>query len=249
MTFQNFQHQFTAHIRNPQKKPRPPGVPARRMKVYNELLFNNIEGSLLGCFPVLRLVLGKQKWKKLVRDFFAEHKFKTPFYRQIPDEFVAYLQNERGKRSEDPPYLKYLAHYEWIELVLFVAEETLKNSVINPKGDLFSGRPVFNIALKFVSYPFEVHRISPNFKPKKAARVPFHYLVFRNPKDEVEFMTLNAVSARLVQLLLPGKLTGEKALKKIAKELKHSHPEIVKDGGLKILEEFREKGAILGTKS
>ena len=34
--------------------PRPAGVPARRMEVYNELLFNNICGFLDACFPLCR---------------------------------------------------------------------------------------------------------------------------------------------------------------------------------------------------
>ena len=57
--FQEYQYAFAAHIRDPRANPRPPGVPARRTRVYNELLFNNLEGFLLACFPVTRKVLGK----------------------------------------------------------------------------------------------------------------------------------------------------------------------------------------------
>jgi len=91
--FQQYQFDFSAHIRNPKENPRPQGVEARRMKIYNELLYNNLEGFLLACFPVLQRILGSRKWAKLVREFFAEHRCHTPFFRQIPDEFVQYLQN------------------------------------------------------------------------------------------------------------------------------------------------------------
>ena len=57
--FQRYQLAFTGHIRNPQLNKRPRGVEARRMKVYNELVFNNLESFLLACFPVLRKVLGQ----------------------------------------------------------------------------------------------------------------------------------------------------------------------------------------------
>ena len=68
--FQQYQFAFAGHIRNPRQNKRPQGVPAQRMKVYNDLLYNNLESFLLACFPVLRTVLGKRKWAKLVRDFF-----------------------------------------------------------------------------------------------------------------------------------------------------------------------------------
>ena len=44
--FQDFQRAFGRHVRDPRLFPRPAGVPARRMAVYNELLFNNICGFL-----------------------------------------------------------------------------------------------------------------------------------------------------------------------------------------------------------
>ena len=95
------------------------------MKVYNELLYNNLEGFLLACFPVLRKVLGKRKWTLLVRDFFTVHRCQTPFFRQIPDEFIDYLKNERGDRAEDPGFLQDLAHYEWVELTLSVSSKEI----------------------------------------------------------------------------------------------------------------------------
>ena len=72
--FQRYQLAFTAHIRDPKAQPRPKQVEARRMKVYTELLFNNVEGALLACFPVLRQVLGVRKWNRLAREFFAVHR-------------------------------------------------------------------------------------------------------------------------------------------------------------------------------
>ena len=63
--FQAFQHAFARHIRDPHHTPRPAGVPARRMAVYNELLFNNITGFLDACFPVCRKLIGEKRWRRL----------------------------------------------------------------------------------------------------------------------------------------------------------------------------------------
>ena len=245
--FQRFQFQFTSHIRNPKKNPRPEGIPSRRMAVYNDLLFNNIEGVLAACFPVLKLILKGMRWTELVRDFFSEHECRRPFFREVPEEFMEYLKKERRPRKTDPCFLRSLAHYEWIELSLFVAEEG-EGKKANQQGDLLNEKPVFNPVLKVVSYPYLVHRLSPEYQPKRPEKEWSHYLAFRNRNDEVEFMKLNSLSARLVNLLLKGSLTGRKALEKISKEeSKTTSPQSVIEGGLKILEEFREKGAILGT--
>lgn len=243
--FQQYQFAFTGHIRNPKLNKRPHGVEARRMKVYNELVYNNLEGFLLACFPVLRQVLGKRKWSKLVREFFAEHRCQTPFFRQIPDEFVRYLKNERGARAEDPVFMQDLAHYEWVELMLSVSVKEIELSEIDPNGDLMNGRPALNPLLSLQSYAYPVHRISPRFKPEKKEET--HFAIFRNSADEVKFILLNPVSLRLLTLLQSTALSGEAALLQIAHELKHPNPQVVLSGGLDIMQSLRASQVIQGT--
>jgi len=244
--FQQYQFAFTGHIRNPKASPRPPGVPERRMRVYNELLFNNLESFLLACFPVLRKVLGKRKWTKLVRDFFTVHRCRTPFFRQIPDEFIHYLQHERGNLPEDPPFLFDLAHYEWIELVLSVSNKEIPLERIDPNGDLLATCPAINPILALQSYAYPVHRIGPRFKPTADQQETTHFAIFRNLNDEVKFVLLNPVSLRLISLLQSTKLTGRDALMQIAAELKYPDPAPVLEGGAAILRSLRDSEAILG---
>ena len=58
MAFTDYQAAFAARIRDPKHAPRPPGAPAKRMRVYEELLFNNLENFLLACYPITRKLLG-----------------------------------------------------------------------------------------------------------------------------------------------------------------------------------------------
>ena len=48
------QDALAAHIRDPENVAAPAGVEERRLKIYRELFFNNVEGLLAGNFPVLR---------------------------------------------------------------------------------------------------------------------------------------------------------------------------------------------------
>lgn len=243
--FQQYQYAFTRHIRDPKAHPRPAGAPERGMNVYAELVYDNLESFLLACFPVLRKVLGKRKWDRLVREFFAGHQCRTPYFRQIPDEFIQYLQG-RGRRPEDVPFLLHLAHYEWIELVLSVSNQDVEQDAIDPDGVLLQGRPALNPVSALLSYPYAVQRIGPKYQPTEAEQEQTHILAFRDLADEVRFVVLNPVSARLVELLQAGGVSGVEALQQIAAELHHPDPQAVVAGGREILENLRREQAILG---
>jgi len=240
--FQRYQLAFAAHIRDPRTHPRPAGVDARRMKIYTELLYNNIESFLLACFPVMRQVLGARKWAKLVRAFFSTHRSHTPYFRQVPDEFVQFLQNEWAPPVGYPPYLLALAHYEWIELVLSVSNRDVDGAV-DAGGDLFEGVPVLNPVLANLRYDWPVHRIAPRRKVQPAET---HLLVFRDPADQMQFSEINAFTARLLALLEPGTRSGRGALETIAVESRHPDPGLVLQAGGALLADLRGRGAILG---
>lgn len=240
--FQRYQLAFTAHIRDPRANPRPAGIEARRMKIYNELLYNNIEGFLLACFPVLRKVLGVRRWAKLVRGFFATHRSRTPYFRQIPDEFIQYLQNEWTPADDYPPFLLALAHYEWIELVLSVSNRGAERA-IDAEADLMEGVPLLNPVLANLRYDWPVHHIAPRRRVQPAET---WLLVFRDAGDQVQFSEINAFTARLLALLDPGTLSGRAALQQIADESRHPDPGLILQAGGELLKDLRARGAILG---
>ena len=241
--FQRFQYAFTAHIRDPKVHPRPPGIEARRMNIYNALLYNNTEGFLLACFPVLRSILGKQKWARLVRAFFSTHRSHTPYFRQIPDEFIQYLQTEWQRPEGYPEYVLELAHYEWIELALSVANRSPDWAGIEAEGDLLDQRPVLNPVLTNLFYHWPVQRIRPRVT---ITPVDTYLLVFRDAEDVIQFSEINAFTARLLSLLEPGTLTGRAALQAIATESRHPALETVIAGGLAAMQNLFDRGAILG---
>ena len=241
--FQRYQLEFTAHIRDPRMHPRPAGVEARRMKIYNELLYNNVEGFLLACFPVLRNILGTRKWAKLARAFFSTHSSHTPYFRKIPDEFVQFLLNEWTPPEGYPPYLLALAHYEWIELMLSVSNHSA-DCPIDAEGDLLNGVPILNPVLANLRYDWPVHRIAPRRKVQPAET---WLLVFRDADDRVTFTEINAFTARLLSLLDSRTLDGHAALEKLAVESRHPDPALFLRAGSALLEDLRARGAILGT--
>lgn len=250
--FQQVQYAFAAHIRDPGHAPRPADVDERRMGVYRELIFNNIDGFLADTLPVLRRLLDDAAWSALVRDFLIRHRAHSPYFLDIPREFLRYLDEQRGERPEDPPFLRELAHYEWVELALSVHDAAIDTEGLDRAGDLLAGHPVLSPLAWPLSYRFPVHRIGPDHRPTEAPAVPTHLLVYRDGADEVRFLELNPVSARLIGLLAghadDPAYTGRQALESIAAELRHPDPERVRTGGRQILEDWRARGIVLGTR-
>lgn len=244
--FQQFQYSFTRHIRNPKTVARPKGVPARRMAVYNELLFNNIFSLVSSCFPVAQSVLGVRKWKALMRAFFSSHRCHTPYFRQLPEEFLQFMQ-ERESGDQLPDFLIYLLHYEWVELSLDVSNKDSSEIAIDAEGDLRTGRPALTPVHMLLVYPYAVHRISKRYQPTLEQRENTHLLVFRDGRDKVRFIVLNPISARLVALIESGEMTGVQAVEQVVTEINHPQPDVARNGGHKIIENLRDEGAILGT--
>jgi uncharacterized protein len=240
--FQAFQYAFARHLRDPWHTPRPAGVPARRMAVYNELLFNNVCSFLDSCFPVSRRVLGEARWRRLNRRFYRDWPLHSPLYREIPREFVRYLAAHAPSRL--PPWLPELLHYEWAELVVDVMEVVVPPH--QPDGDLMQQPVLLNPALLSQAYSWPVHRIGPAYRPRRPQ--PTHLLLYRDADDAVQFTQVNPVTARLLALLAATPITGEAACRQIAAELQHPEPAQLITFGTTLLDDLRRQHIILGTR-
>ncbi|MCW8924034.1 MAG: putative DNA-binding domain-containing protein [Gammaproteobacteria bacterium] len=242
------QYAFTAHLRDPENNPAPEGIEDRRMGIYRDLLYNNVEGFVSKVFPVMRSIYNDETWHEMVRDFFSRHQSQSPYFLEISQEFLSYLQHERDPRPEDPAGLLELAHYEWVELALNVSDETITLDGIDANGDLLAGHPVLSPLAWSLVYQFPVHKMGPDHLPADAPEQASYLVVYRNRNDEVKFMEINPVTARLIGLIKHDKtLSGQQALKQISQEMQHPNPEVVINGGLCALTELQSCGVILGT--
>jgi hypothetical protein len=242
--FKARQQEFSAYLRDPEKHPAPADVKPERMAMYRELFFNNIDNFLAVNFPVLRKILSDAQWRELGEDFFARHTCKTPYFSEIAEEFLDYLQTERDNPS-DPPFMLELVHYEWVEMAVSIAKWD------DPANPPFSGE--FSAATIQVSplawplvYRFPVHRISPDYQPSEPPEKPTFLIVYRDHKDEVHFLEITPLTYQLLALIQeqPGQ-TAAAYLKSVAEQLQHPQPEIIYEGGLKIVQDLAARSIIL----
>jgi hypothetical protein len=248
--FQQQQYAFAARIRDPEGALRPADVEERRMAVYCELFYNNIEGVLSNAFPVVRSLYCDDDWHALVRSFFRTHHAQTPYLTELPQAFIHHLRHEREAGDNDPDFLLELAHYEWVELALSIAEEEADSSTINPEGDVMNGIPLLSSLAWQLVYRYPVHRIGPDYRPDEPPGQPTHLVVYRDRNDEIGFMELNPVTARLLQLMDDNcKSNGSELLLQIAGELNHPNLQAVLEGGQQIFAELQQCSVLIGTKN
>ncbi|NOQ13087.1 MAG: DUF2063 domain-containing protein [Methyloprofundus sp.] len=239
--FKARQAEFSAYIRNPDTAPCPSDVPAKRMQMYRELFFNNVESFLSNNFPVLRKILSDTQWQQLAQDFFANHPCISPYFSEIPEEFIAYLQNERIASADDHPFMLELAHYEWVEMALSIAQESLTEAQEQQITDLEQTISLSPLAW-VLAYHYPVHKISPDYLPDQAPEQASYLAVYRDSEDKVKFVELAPMSFHLLQTLQNRQpLSISSCLTAI---LPSDPSELLKNSAIQALQQFMDKQII-----
>lgn len=236
------QFALTRHLRDPERYAPPPGIEARRLRIYRELLIGSIDGLLAGGFPVLRATLGDEAWRDLVRRFFAAHRCATPLFPQVGGEFVEFLSAD-AHAAPDAPWLAELAHYEWAEAALLSCDDAAPAH--RADGDLLDGAPLLAPWAWPLAYRWPVHEIGPEMQPNSAPEAPTLLLVHRDRDGDVRFAQLAPLSYRLLDSLRTQRRSGADHLRALAAEAGAPAEAWFADGRA-ALEAWRAQGVVLG---
>lgn len=248
--FRGLQRRFAAHLRDPAANSFP-GVEDRRLQIYRELFYNNVAECLASAFPVLRRISPDAVWHARVRDFYARHRSRAPQFHRVPEEFLRFLEEARGAHPDDPPFLRDLAHYEWVELALSISPLELgpEHDGADPNGDLLAGCPLVSPLAWTLAYDYPVQRIGPDFQPAAPDPQPTFLVVNRDRQDRVRFLEINAVTGALLErIAAQPAASGRALLEAIAVELGHPEPETLVQAGAAMLLQLRERDVVLGTR-
>ena len=234
-TFTDTQARFATAMRDPRQ-----GKPLSGVALYHSLLVNNLSEVLRPCFPVLLSFLNRDLWYDLVRDFLREHCAQTALFYEVPAEFVQYVASRKSE-SLPYPFFAELAHYEWMELALEVAEDPQSTSSISHcKMD----EVVHTSAVALLcQYEYPVHQISANYLPSEAPKESTWILMYRDTSDVVRFIHYNRLSARLWQLLNTASMTGKQAVHMLQEEMQTSNASI-EEYAKDLLQEWCELGLL-----
>jgi len=241
------QRRFAGHLRDPSAVPAPEGLEDRRLAIYRRLFFGNLDNLFSKNFPVLRGILDDARWKALVRHFMIEHRPTTPMFTRIGREFVRFL--EQAQPNDLPPFALELAHWEFLETTVRLAEADPGAVEADEHGDLLAAAPRINPTLQLAEYRWPVHEIGPDRQPRVAPDQPTILAAWRRRNDRTGFMRLNRVTARLLALAdeRPGH-SGRALLEAVAAEMNAPDVEAIVRAGHDALDHLRKREVVLGTR-
>ncbi len=247
-SFKETQEAFTRYVRDPEANPPPPGSKPERMAWYANLFFNNIDGTLANAFPALRASLDDDGWQALTRPFFRDHPAHSPILRDLPGEFLAFLQ----ERPELTDWQRELAAYELARFDLMAEDSAPAPSDLDAQGDLLAGQPVVSSLVRLMVTAYPVDRIAASLEAGETPAIPpegMHHLALHRDANGAPFaLTLSPGSAQLLLALTEAEdRTGREIVAQLAEVFGRPADELLGFAGEQ-LAQWRGQGILLGAR-
>jgi hypothetical protein len=159
-------------------------LPENRLKIYQNLVFNNIEDTCSKAFPISKKIL-KDKWDDLIEEFIKSWKFETPYLWETPKDFINFLE-KKGFFKENL-FLKDLMMYEWVEVEVFNEDVAEQNVDFN-----WNLKYRISPSARILIFNYPVHKISNiNLEEIESIKGKYFLIVFQNPENfEVEYLEI-----------------------------------------------------------
>lgn len=179
MSSAEFQAALAEYVRDP-SQPAPPGIAPERLAVYTRLLHNNIKSFLDLCFSDSQHFAAPDLWQHLQQRFLAEARPESPFFNDIPAQFLAYARSKNGT-DRLPENVLAMMDFETLLLYAETAPVPAAPAVWHDEDWL-----CFSPAARLAHYDCD-------FVGSRLARIddaPCSVLVWRNRDDEVFYRAL-----------------------------------------------------------
>ncbi len=224
------------------------GMPAERLAVYQDLVFNNVRGFIRSAFPVLRSIVGDTQWDHTIAAFLAHSQLDSPYFIDIPRAFYDFLTHHA---SPWPDFALELAYYEWLELDLFRRVGGLPPVPRTPQGlpDLLDQTWQLGHAVALVACRYPVHQLSPAYQPLTAPAEPTFLALYRTSQGKVQFLQLTALSMAVLQLLQATSQSVSELCQQLSPLLPHMTEQNLQTGVQQLLLQCVDLGLVLPSNS
>jgi hypothetical protein len=167
---------------------------SKREKIYYHLIRANLREMLANVYARVIQQLGDAKWTFLIDQFLQLHSAKTPYFYQLPDEFLSFLWHNSGLYQECP-WVFALAHFEWMELVATVADRPLvEQGTVNLAAEsVIQCSPL----AYYCQYEYAVYPLDKGAPPLALRATPWQGIVYRDNAEQVYWHELAPWTALL----------------------------------------------------
>jgi len=241
----NYQSQLADYCRTGVYTPLP-GVKEQHVHHYRRLVYNIIDDSLESSFPLMVNLILPKEWKKLVHEFFENHKCEHYQVWQMPRELIVYLHETNHDLLKRYPCLENLMQFEWVECELYMmadipckyaVDETLnweKPLVLNPE-----------MILELVHYPVHLKNAKYISLTDKGS---YFYAGHRHPiTGKVIFTNVSPALVRIIENLSIAPRLFVDVAEEVCNELQIEFNAEAEKGLKAFIEKAFESQLILGT--
>jgi hypothetical protein len=178
-------------------------IGGERMLVYRSLVHNRLVGAIREFIPRAAARRGRPELREDFAAFMEACAPKSPYLRDVPGEFVTWVQPRWASDAAVPPYLHDLARHELLEL-------EVRNDPRGGEGptgaDLALDRPLaFDGSARLMRYAWAVQRLPKSVDDRSAPEErASDLIVFRDASQKVRYLELTPWAALVLAELLVG---------------------------------------------
>lgn len=77
----------------------PAGYSENGMRAYRHLVFLGASQMIEASYPLLRPGLGEEAWRQMIEAFVRQSAWRSPYYGDMKEEFLAFLARENAAPS------------------------------------------------------------------------------------------------------------------------------------------------------
>lgn len=238
----DLQSKLTEFVRNG-KLPLIKGAKQDKLHHYRRLVYNIIFNSLSNAYPISSGLLGEERWKELVDEFFINHNPQDPQIWSFPFELYEYVLKSDYTLKSGKSYLNDLLFFEWIEMEVYAMEDTEIDKYIQLAKKLeIKDNFVLNPYIKMFSFEYPVFRKEEKIEEMEKGK--YFIICFRDIDTfKVHYLEVDALSMIFIENLYDNNGNLKISLD-LTSELINAELEI--ENIFPLIEVLNDKGIILG---
>jgi len=221
------------------------GAKQDKLHHYRRLVYNIVYNSLSNAYPISKAMLGDEKWKELVDEFFIKHNPQDPQIWSFPFELYEFVLKSDYSKKVNKLYLNDLLFFEWIEMEVYAMEDVEIDNFSNlSKNKSFEGEIILNPYIKLFSFEYPVFNKEEKIDEMKKGN--YFVICFRDIETfKVNYLEIDALSMIFLENLYENYANIETVLNFTSETI---NIKIEFKNVLPLLEELNNRGIILGTK-
>jgi hypothetical protein len=171
-----------------------------RWRAYRRMVRSRFYATVDHGFERLIGVVGVDEFHRLVDRFLAEAPPRSPYLRDVPGEFLKFVEQRPDALTDSeglPPYTLDLLRYEWAELdVAYSYEEVGADDVVDLDMEKIA---VLSPAHRLLDLEYPVHRMGTDGTGAPTERAPLALCLYRDrATHEVETLELTPMAASML---------------------------------------------------